>query len=145
MTPQERLDSLELQMKAIDKKVWLITIIGAVLFVKGSDGALMSILTGAAIAPEVTTMEPAILLGLAAAAGSAFRAWIGYVAKYKKRGIDFDWGMFLISVLPTAIAGLVAGMGFDLELNLQNIILVFLGAAGINSLQDKFGLQKKLI
>lgn len=145
MKPDARIDLIESRLNALDRKVWLILIIGAVLFIKGSDGALMSVLTGASIASGVTTMEPAILLGLAAAAGSAFRAWIGYVAKYKKKGIDFDWGMFLISVLPTAVAGLAAGMGFDLELNLQNIILVFLGAAGINSLQDKFGLQKKLI
>ena|SRR3990167_1277069 len=145
MRSNERLDALELQMKAIEKKVWLIIVLGAVIFIKGSDGALLSVLTGASIAPEGDIkMEPAIFLALAAAAGSALRAYMGYVEKAKKKGLEFSWNMFLISVVPTIIAGFAAGIGFDLEPNLQNLLLVFLGAAGLNSLQDKLGLQKKV-
>ena len=143
MNTRERLDKTESDLRSIDKRVWFLTILVAIFMLKDGNGALMSVITGTSVSEVNAMIEPTIFIGIAAAAGSAFRAWLGYVDKYKKKGIDFDWSMFLISVIPTTIAGLAAGMGFDLELNFQNVILVFLGAAGVNSLQDKFGLQKQ--
>ena len=143
MNFDERLDKLELDLKALDKKIWLLVVVVIVFFIKGSEGALTGILTGAAIASGVSsTMDPTTILGIAAAAGSAFRAYLGF-SGYKNSGAKWDWGKFIISVLPAVVGAFAVGITFEMDANLQNSILVFMGAAGLNSLQDKFGLQKK--
>ncbi len=87
-------------------------------------------------------MEPILIFALIAGAGSAFRAYLGYL-KNKEKGADWDWNMALISFIPAVMAGLGSAAFTNMEASVSNLALVFFGAAGINSLQDKFGLQKK--
>lgn len=143
MKLEERVDKIDDRLRAIDRKVLLISVIGAIFILRGNIGAMSGLLTGAVIAPEVTTMEinPVVWMMLAAFAGSVFRCYIGYANK--KHLAAWDWNKFLISVLPTAVGAAGAAVGFSMEVTAQTLVMMFFGAAGLNSLQDKMGLQKQ--
>ena len=139
----DRIDRLETQLQALEKKAWIMIVLFLGLGLNEGKGAFTGILTGNASLEVSNGMaEATLLIGLAAAAGSAFRAYLGFVGK-KKQGAIFDWTAFLISVLPAVAAGFGAGALLDIEASWTNMMLIFFGAAGLNSLQDKFGLQKK--
>ena len=144
MKAEERIDRLEKRFYSLDKKVWILIVLFVALGYNQGNGALTGILTGAAVSEVEGHMDPAIWLGMIAIAGSGYRAWLGFKkAQEKNPLIDWDWSMFLISVVPSMITAFSAAAGLDMELTAPNGVMVFLGAAGLNSLQDKFGLQKK--
>lgn len=87
-------------------------------------------------------IDPIIWFALIAGLGSGFRAYLGFL-KVKAAGVLWNWRMFLTSFIPAVLAGLSSSVFLGMQLNLTSIILVFFGAAGFNSLQDKFGLQVK--
>lgn len=148
MKPSERIDKLEEKLNSIDKRLTiLIVVLFLILPIGASNGALIKgLVTGMAVTDikntEVgnTMVDTIIVFAIAAGLGSALRAYMGYVNK-KQEGIAWNWKMFLASFLP-AVGSALAGTAFlDLVPNASNFILVFIGAAGVNSIQDKLGLQ----
>lgn len=144
MKQEERIDRLERRLQSLDKKVWLIIVIIVALGFNEGNGALAGILTGAAVSEVEGTMNPAIFFLLVAVLASLYRAYLGFrKAQEKNPAIQWDWEMVLISVVPSAVAGFATGAFSGMEFNMANAMMVFFAAAGLNSLQDKFGLQKK--
>ena len=143
MKISERVDRLEEKVNMIDKKLLVVIILILIFLPLGaSTGALKGALTGFAALEVTHTMEPILIFALIAFAGSLFRGYLGYL-KNKENGATFDYQMLLISAVPTISAALGSAYFINLEASIANFVLVFFGAAGINSLQDKFGLQKK--
>ncbi len=91
-----------------------------------------------------------LVWGGIAAAGAIWRAYKGYQAHMAKKNYEaFDWKKFLVSVLPAAAAGFVAGVtyspfpDFASSQGLTLALMFFTGGAGIGSLQGKLPFKKK--
>ena len=137
------IEKLELKITGLEKKLWIIIILLILSLLFTTKGALTGILVGFSTL-EVThnmALDPLIIFSLVAGAGSIFRGYLGFL-KVKDKGIKWDWQMALISVGPVIVAALGSAQIMGLQPSISNMILVFFGAAGMNSLQDKFGLQK---
>ena len=143
MNLTERVDAIEKKLNFIDKRL-SIAIVAFILIIgfKLNLGAFSGVLTGLSTLEVTHTMEPLLIFAVIAFAGSLFRGYLGYL-KHKVDGASFDYQMLLISAVPTISAALGSAYFANLEASLANFVLVFFGAAGLNSLQDKFGLQKK--
>ena len=143
MNLNERIDRLEEKLNYLDKKVLVIIIVFVIVFLglNSNSGALSGILVGFSTLEVTNTMEPILIFALVAFLGTLFRGYLGYL---KVKGeVPFDFQMLLISAVPTISAALGSAAFLDIPVSAANLVLVFFGAAGINSLQDKFGLQKK--
>ena len=136
-----RIEKLELQVSVLEKRLWVLIIIFILSLLLARKGAFTGILTGFATLEVNYLMEPIIIFALVAGLGSVFRAYLGYLKV--KDSVKFDWSMLLISFVPAVSAALGCTIFMDLIPSVANMVLVFFGAAGVNSLQDKFGLQKK--
>lgn len=95
-------------------------------------------------------VEAGIGLGLIAAAGAAWRGYKGYQAHMtKKKYQPFDWGKFVMSVVPSMVVGFVAGSTYGAvpELLTQEWFtlagMFFVGGAGVGTLQGKLPFMKK--
>ena len=143
MKISERLDKIDSKLQGLDKKVFVLGVM-AVLLLYQKIGVLEGILVGF-VTLEVThnmVLNPLLIFALVAGLGSLFRGYLGFL-KVKADGAKWDWQMSLISVGPVVIAALGSAQLMDLQPSVTNMILIFFGAAGMNSLQDKFGLQKR--
>ncbi len=143
MKISERLDTIDSKLQKLDRKVFVLGVFVVMLLFQRI-GTLEGILTGL-VTLEVTknmVWNPLLIFALVAGAGSLFRGYLGFL-KVKDKGATWDWQMSLISVGPVIIAALGSAQLMDLLPSATNLILIFFSAAGMNSLQDKFGLQKK--
>ena len=138
------IQKIELRISGIERRLWIIIALLVISLLFAKEGALTGILVGFSTL-EVTShmIDPIILFAIVAGLASLFRAYLGFL-KVKDQGAKWNWSMMLISVVPTVSAALGSAAFLGMEASLTNFVLVFFGAAGINSLQDKFGLQKKL-
>jgi len=135
------IQKIELRISGIEKRLWVIIalLLISLLFTKG--GAFSGILTGFTTLEVTHTMEPIILFAFVAGLGSILRSYLGYL---KVKGeVDFDWSMLFISFVPAVSAALGSTVLLNMTPSMANLVLIFFGSAGFNSLQDKFGLQKK--
>ncbi len=144
MKISERMDRLEEKVNLMDKKLLVVIVLLLIFLPLGvNTGALKGALVGFSTLEVTNTMvEPLLIFAVVAFGGSLFRGYLGYL-KNKEKGATFDYQMLLISAVPTISAALGSAYFVNLEASLANFVLVFFGAAGLNSLQDKFGLQKK--
>ena len=136
------IEKIELKISGIERRLWLIIALLIISLLIATKGALTGILIGFTTLEVTHTMEPLLIFALIAGAGSLFRGYLGFL-KAKEKGATWDWGMALISVGPVLVAALGSAQFMELIPSVSNMILVFFGAAGMNSLQDKFGLQKR--
>ena len=136
------IQKIELRISGIEKRLWVIIALLLISLLFTKEGALTGILTGFTTLEVTRTMEPILIFAIVAFLGTLFRGYLGYL-KNKEKGATFDYQMLLISAVPTISAALGSAYFAGLEASLPNFVLVFFGAAGLNSLQDKFGLQKK--
>ncbi len=136
------IQKIELRISGIERRLWVIIALLLISLLFSKEGAFTGILTGFSTLEVTHTMEPLLIFAIIAFAGSLFRGYLGYL-KHKEDGASFDYQMLLISAVPTISAALGSAYYVGLEASLANFVLVFFGAAGLNSLQDKFGLQKK--
>ncbi len=137
-----RVEKLELQISELEKRVWIIIVLFIISILLAKEGALKGILVGFSTLEVSNSMDPIIWFALVAGIGSGFRAFLGFL-KAKEKGAVFEPKMFFVSFVPALVAGLSSSAYLGLGLNATNVVLVFFGAAGFNSLQDKFGLQIK--
>ena len=135
------IEKIELRMSIIEKRLWVIIALLLISLLFAKQGAFTGILVGLSTLEVTNTMEPILIFIVVAIAGSIFRGYLGYLKV--KEDVDFDWQMLLISLGPAIVAAVGTVQFANLEASMVNFVLVFFGAAGINSLQDKFGLQKK--
>ncbi len=137
------IQKIELRISGIEKRLWVIIALLLISLLFTKEGALTGILTGFTTLEVTRTMEPILIFAIVAFLGTLFRGYLGYLKNRDKEGVSFDYQMLLISAVPTISAALGSAYFAGLEASIPNFVLVFFGAAGLNSLQDKFGLQKK--
>ncbi|KKM48771.1 hypothetical protein LCGC14_1557350 [marine sediment metagenome] len=136
------IEKIELRISGIERRLWVIIALLIISLLFATKGALTGILMGFTTLEVTHTMEPLLIFALVAGVGSLFRGYLGFL-KAKEKGAIWDWQMALISVGPVLVAALGSAQFMALQPSVTNMILVFFGAAGMNSLQDKFGLQKR--
>ncbi len=139
-----RIEKLELKMTGVERRLWVFLLLIILSLLMSTKGALSGILVGyAALEVSYSMIDPIIIFAIVAGVGSFLRIYLGYLKAKEKYKASFDWQMALISVVPAVSAALGSTILMDVNLSASNVLLVFFGAMGVNSLQDKFGLQKK--
>jgi len=84
-------------------------------------------------------MSSAIWLGLIGAVGALVRNGMGYLnIASEDSKVKFNIKKFAAATIPAVIGAFAVAIGFDLPLNAETGILIFMGAAGFGSLQSKF-------
>ncbi|KKL62158.1 hypothetical protein LCGC14_2187980 [marine sediment metagenome] len=141
MRVSERLDMLESRQYGLVKRNWVIIVVLVIVLLNQGNEALAGFLIGFSTMEVNYVINPTLILALVAGAGSAFRGYLGYL-KNKEAGDKFDISKILISIGPVVVAAFGSAALIGMQLNAESIVLVFFGAIGFNSLQDKFGLQK---